>query len=231
MNMIFKNNKKVIFSIVFMLFSVVSLGIFMQSCSTEDSDVDNNSFLDRKVAYEITYQYLSYSDGQFKLLLSRKDANELGVSNVIYEEMLAYLENANKEVLKIVSENPDIQFFDPSSMPISINRSTPRLKNGAETWNYQGSGSLNGQTPNSHNLTIPAGYTNVRVVVYSNAIIGLGSVTMESPYGSETMGTYNILFWNGAAEFSLPVSSGMNIKITISVASNEGGSYSIHYGY
>ncbi len=40
MNMIFKNNKKVIFSIVFMLFSVVSLGVFMQSCSNNDDIVD-----------------------------------------------------------------------------------------------------------------------------------------------------------------------------------------------
>lgn len=230
MKAIFKNKKKAIFGLIFMSVCVISLGIFMQSCSTEDFDV-NNSVLDHKAAYEITYQYLSYSDGQFKLLLSKEDANELGVSDVIYEEMLAYLENANKDVLKIVCENPDVQFFDPSSMPISVNRSSPRLKNGSETWNYQGSGSLNGQNPNSHYLTIPSGYADVRVVVYSNAIIGLGMVTMESPYGSQTMGTYNFLFWNGAAQFSLPVSSGMNIRITVSVASDQGGSYTVYYGY
>lgn len=184
--------KKAIFGLVFMSVSVVSLGIFIQSCSTEDFDVNNNSVLDYKAAYEITYQYLSYSDGQFKLLLSREDANDLGVIDAFYDEMLAYLENANKEVLKIVCENPDIQFFDTSSRPIYISHSFPRLKNGSEAWDYQGSGSLNGQTPNSYSLTIPSGYTDLRVAVYSNAIIGLGSVKMESDYGSQTIGTYNI---------------------------------------
>jgi hypothetical protein len=227
----FKNKKNAILGLAFISVSAISLGIFMQSCSTEDFDLNNKSVLDHKAAYEITYQYLSYSEGQFKLLLSKEDANELGVSDAFYEEMLAYIENANKEVLKIVRENPDIKFFDPSSMPRHINYSSPRLKTGSETWNYQGSGSLNGQTPSSCTLTVPAGYTSVRVSVYSNAIIGLGNVTMNSSYGSQSMGTYNILFWNGAAQFSLPVNSGMNITITVRVASSEGGSYSVHYGY
>ncbi|MDD3078798.1 MAG: hypothetical protein PHH37_06810 [Paludibacter sp.] len=42
-------------------------------------------------------------------------------------------------------------------MPRNLNYSSPRLKSGSETWAYQGSGSLDGQTPNSHNLTVPAG--------------------------------------------------------------------------
>ncbi|MDD3078797.1 MAG: hypothetical protein PHH37_06805 [Paludibacter sp.] len=71
----------------------------------------------------------------------------------------------------------------------------------------------------------------MKVVVYSNAIIGLGRVTTNSAYGSQSMGTYNILFWNGAAQFSLPVNSGMNISIIVSVASDQGGSYSVYYGY
>ena len=44
------------------------------------------------------------------------------------------------------------------------------------------------------------------------------------------MGTYNILFWNGAAEFSLPVDSGMDIQIQVSVASDQGGTFSVSYG-
>lgn len=219
--------KKIIYTLSAAFF--VCFMVSFVSCSTDSWD-HGDLMLNREEAYKVTYSYLSYSDGQFKLLLSRQEAKDLGVSNDVYNEMLTYLDEANGIVSKVIQKNPEIHFFNPSSMSFDMDNSFPLIKTRSENWDYQGSGSMPNQSPVSCKLTVPEGYTSVRVCVYSNAIIGLGQVTMSSGYGQETQGTYNILFWNNYAEFTLPVSSGMTIDLTVSVASDQGGTFSVQYG-
>ena len=192
------------------------------------------NYLSREEAYKVTYPYLSYSEGKFTLLLSESEANRLRVSPQDYSEMIAYIGEANAIYKQMSINRPAVKFYNPI-----INFVAPRTKTGNEiqdptptSWDYQQEhiGSMTGQEYAYENIWIPEGYTDLRVVVYSNSTIGFGSVTMNSGYGSETLGTYNILFWNGAAEFRLPVSSGMDITLQIGVASSCGGTYSVYFG-
>ena len=151
--------------------ALLSVTLF-SSCKKENDWTVKNQMLDRKAAFKETYAYLSYSEGQFSLLLSREDAKKLLISDDIYDEMLKYLSEANKVVAEMVKNNPNIQFFDPSTM---LNKGQafvpPIIQTRSEIWDYQGSGSMPNQDPAFYNLRVPAGYSAIKVDVFSNALV------------------------------------------------------------
>lgn len=217
--------KKIVLLFVFALYCCL-----LSSCQ-KDIDFTNSQPLSEEEMYKITYKYLHYSNGQYELLLSLEDAKKLGVLESTYKDMMEYLQAANIEVAKILMENPHVQFYDPSEAEDVIFEESPLLKTRAEGWDYVGLGSMPNQNPVSSSYYIPRGYSYVRVNVFSNALSGVGKVTLQTPYGTETLGTWNLLFWNRSATFQVPVHSGMNITVTVSVGSDCGGYYGVNFGY
>lgn len=74
----------------------------------------------------------------------------------------------------------------------------------------------------------PAGASSVRFAVWSNSVIGYGTVTITKSgqfVGSDV--TWTLPFYSGVAEF--PVSSGGTYTVTIRVSSSGGGQYGYNF--
>lgn len=76
----------------------------------------NHNSLSKKVlpkeeSYEATYKYSCVTRDKYKLLLSKEEALEMGISSAIYMEMQSYLRKANNVVTETLKTDPSRPFL------------------------------------------------------------------------------------------------------------------------
>ena len=173
------------FKLFCLLVSIISLGIFIQSCSKEDefddefsatstTAVDWKKKKETEKANKIASQYMELVGRQYVLNLSEEEALSLGISKSEYERMQKEIFDVNAYTLELEAKGMVFDLSDPKMS--RIDNSNIRLKQdsgpGSTSETYRiGSNVENVQTKVAESTSLTIGYTPNCNNEKSNALV------------------------------------------------------------
>jgi hypothetical protein len=184
MKRIFQNKKIRITGLAIMLVSMISIGIFMQSCNNADDNLSVTT-IDSQKANIIASKYLELVGDQYRLNLSEKEAIALGISKFDYNRMWEEIRQANI-FIESAKKTPNMSIS--LTNPQEIKSERIRLKDGNEIGNgmqQRGSVSPLPSPGSSASLSIPNGITTVKFSFSGSALINTASLTINTGYGTQ----------------------------------------------
>ncbi|MDR1170335.1 MAG: hypothetical protein LBK97_05830 [Prevotellaceae bacterium] len=223
MNDILKKSKNNIFGLGIIFVSMISTGIFMQSCNNESDNLSVSPTVDSQEANRIASNYLELIDDQYVLNLSEKKAMSLGISRSDYARMQTEIIQANAFIIECQKDGIKVELNDNKEVDIP----KIRLKEGSENKNFACQFTLPSNGSNgSASVFIPPGKKKVKIVTTMTCLIGTcsGSVNCGGATSAYTISGIS----GGSTIVNLPMSN-TNMTITGKTLCSGGGTLSASF--
>jgi hypothetical protein len=234
--------KNKVYGLIMVLVMFLSIGGFMQSCSSEDEYFsDTIKIVDSQQANLIALEYMELIDNQYILNLSEEKAIALGISKFDYDRMHQEIRQANAFIIDCQKNGIEIDLNDPQKVQINIQK--VRLKNGNEVGSWADWTWINGENGNSGNSggsfvmqetgaggswsgSVPNGATKIKITLTSACVIG--SCSGYIVCGGTSI-TYSIVgLCGGSTTKDLPMGN-TNITVTGNTVCSGGGTVVISF--
>jgi hypothetical protein len=210
---IIKKQKMRLLCIGFILVSIISVGVFMQSCSNDYDGFPNVTTVDSEKANLIVSEYLELQNGQYILTLSEDAALALGISKFDYDRIQKEIFDGNALILECQTKGGQIVLNDPQKNRVNI--SNTRLKNGSEPTPSGNTFNTTLGQSTEHSAWVPIGATKIEISVLGTCPVTVVSGTI-SCFGQTIH--YSIGGASGGkGTYNLPAS---NIYVTVTGTTN-----------
>lgn len=215
---------------------VVIIFAFLQGCQS-DLDDFSNDFSDDIISEELLkddvnfkmvnedelnlkmVNELTLSNYEYKLNITKKEAEKIGIPNDKYEEVKEEIDNINFFIKEFRKTNPKDELILPEPGNIIVKSSIPLLKRGSEEPGEPiiGTFSINVMTGGSTSFYVPTGYHSLDVTVTAKGAWGSYRITVTSGDSTTTKGVIYIPYTDNTATFTLDYSgSGVSAGIDVS---------------
>jgi hypothetical protein len=249
MKNIFVNRKNRILSLGILLVSIITLGIFVQGCNSDDSIFSNTITVNSQQANLMASEYVELVDNQYVLNLSEGKALALGISEFDYDRMQTEIREVNAFIIECQAKGIDVDINEPKKVDPNIQKVRLKSENGTENANSSGENSNGGNSlgtsnsssnssfacsfgmpangiPGSASASVPYGVTKVKITFSTTCFGGICSGTVKCGGVSTSYSLSGIS--GGSTTVNLPMSN-TNMTITGNTNCTVGGNISVHF--
>jgi hypothetical protein len=230
MEMILKNR---ICSLGIVLVSIISTGIFMQSCSNDFDSFSDVTMVDSQKANYIVLEYMELIGNQYVLNLSEDAALALGISKFDYDRIQTDIRQANASIIECQENGIEVDFNDFKNNQIDIQ--SVRLKSGNENNNGNGNGNnkptgyfVMPETGAGGSCSIFAPNGKTKVVITATTPCFISTCSGSISCGGTTI-PYSITgFGGGSTTKDLPMSN-TSVSVSGSTLCSGGGTVTVSF--